>query len=653
MPVRTRLTRWLMPLLAGAMVMGFLLVEIAVRMRTSEAGLINTVAESFSKAPTKAYAAGFGLGILLPFYAFMGLLLWGLSLAWGSVWRKDWSKDWKAWEGLGISLSALTWTHLVLWWEVPTTLWAMPGLRRLPYWLLFPLLLAMALAYPLAWCASRLDHRWKTVPLLGGWLVLWSLVPQLPEWLPRWHSPVKGGSDKTQVLMIGLDGLRYDVGQEATQSWEGRTFEFAYTPIPATRLLWHILWGGNPLYYTVGHAPPAMEEYGANGIRIPLPLLEEAKAKGWKPRFYIDDGGTIGLAGRAERFFDDTLMPARGWENFVNSNLSVNFPLYAAWENWARAFPTTNPWAPLDGGLREALRQGRGSKWVMFHSCLAHQPIYLHRKELAQLSHWWTAIPRNLEPLAVLDQVNANHMARWDARSDPFRVYQIRMNSILQLWGPVWSGLDRDASYQGATRILFSDHGERFYHAPNGVRLSGVHGYNLDPWETRVMLKVAGPAFSDSRPTVDHTATVSLLALKDAVESLVQDNTQITPESLTKAYAPVPLRYHTVSASMFTEEPAEYKQMNTKELIEGSYIGPYGIWYTQYKKSAEERSRELTVGTAIKDQLTVYKPLAAGGAHRYEYDGFRLKAVTTVDQSAYEAELDRVSHLMEGRSKKR
>ena len=92
-----------------------------------------------------------------------------------------------------LALSALAWTHLVLWWEVPTTLWTMPGLRRLPYWLLFPLLLALALAYPVAWCWTRLDRRWKAIPLLGGWLCLWSLVPQLPEWLPRWHSPVKGG----------------------------------------------------------------------------------------------------------------------------------------------------------------------------------------------------------------------------------------------------------------------------------------------------------------------------------------------------------------------------------------------------------------------------------------------------------------------------
>ena len=203
---------------------------------------------------------------------------------------------------------------------------------------------------------------------------------------------------------------------------------------------------------------------------------------------------------------------------------------------------------------------------------------------------------------------------------------------------------------EGAERFLFSDHGERFYHAPNGVQLCGVHGYNLDPWETRVMFKVAGPGFSGSGPTIDHESTVSLLAIKDAVGGLVLNGVPITPETLTRPYPQAPLRYHTVSASMFTDEPAEYKQMNLKELVEGSYIAPYGIWFTQYKKSVEERSRELTIGTAVKDRLVVFKPLAVGGAHRYEYDGFRLKAVTTVDQATYEAELGRVGQLIVGPS---
>lgn len=645
-PLGIRLSRWLLPLAGGGLFLLGLLLELRLRLKTSEAGLINMVAESFAKAPTKAYGVEFGLGILLPFYAFMGLLLWGLALAWGSLWQRGWSREWRTLEGLGFTLSALLWVHLVLWWAVPATLWTLPGLRLLPFWLLFPLLGLLAVAYPAYWCWTRLSLRWKALPLLAGWLGLWSLVPQLPGWLPRWHSPVRGGQDQAQVLMIGLDGLRYDVGQAATQAWEGRSYEFAYTPIPATRLLWHILWGGDPLYYTVGHAPPAIEEFGLEGLRVPLPLLEEAKAKGWKPRFYIDDGGTIGLAGRGGQYFDDTLMPARGWENFVNSNLAVNFPLYAAWENWARAFPTTNPWAPLDAGLKEALRQGRGSKWVMFHSCLAHQPIYLRREELRQLPRWWSAVPRNLEPLVVLAQVNDKHMACWDARSDPFRAYQIRMNSILKAWAPIWAGLAKDPAFKDAVRILFSDHGERFYHVTDAVQLSGIHGYNLDPWETRVMLKVAGPRFSGSAPTLDRKSTVSLLGIRDSIEGLLKQGKAISPEALAQMYPQAPMRYHTLSIADFTSEPGAYKEMDTKELIAGTYMAPYGIWFTQYKKPAEERAQELSLGLAEQGNLHIMKPLKSGGAHRYAYSGFRLTGITTVDQAAYQAESKKLEGLL-------
>lgn len=642
----SRLLRWLLPILAGALVLVGLLAEIWIRIRFSEAGLINSVAESFNTAPARSYAIGFGLGILLPFYIGMGLLLWIVTLLWGTLWNRDWSKSWRPVEGFFFTLSALIWAHVVLWWEVPTTLWTLPGLRLIPFWMLFPGLCMAALAYPLRWAWSRLTPTWRSFPLVSGWLLLWSLLPLLPGWLPRWHSPVRGGQDKTEVLMIGLDGLRHDVGQAATEGWDGRSYEFAYTPIPATRLLWHILWGGDPLYYTVGHAPPAMEEFGGDAVRIPLPLLEKAMAKGWKPRFYIDDGGTIGLAGRAEQFFDDTLMPARGWENFVNSNLSVNFPLYAAWENWARAFPTTNPWAPLDGGIREALRQGRGSKWVMFHSCLAHQPIYLRRVELGLLPRWWTAVPRDLEPMAVLAQVNERHLAHWDARSDPFRAYEIRMQSILRSWAPIWKNLTIDPDYGRANRILFSDHGERFYHATEKVRLTGIHGYNLDPWETRVMLKIAGPGFSGPSPTVDHQSTVSLLGIRDSIAALMDRGSAFTPEELGRAYSLAPMRYHTLSISDFTVEPAEYKQMNTKDLIKGSYIAPYGIWFMQYEKPAEERSRELTLGLAEKGTLRITKPLKAGGAHRYIYEGFQLKSITTLDQQGYETEKEKVDLLL-------
>ncbi len=636
--------RWGAPLAAGLTMLLLLVLEIFLRLKTSEAGILNMVAEGFNSAPTKAYVKSFALGLLLPFYCFSALVLWGMTLAWGSLWNKAWSKGWRAMEGFLMASSALLWAHTVLWWEVPMALWTLPGIRALPFWLAFLVLGLGSLAYPLYWGWKELVPRWKLLPTALGWVVLWTLVPMLPGWMPRWHSPTRGGDQPAEVVMIGLDGLRYEVGEAATRRWTGKTYAHAYTVIPATRMLWHLLWGGDPLYYTIGHAAPAMEEFGV-GERVPLHLLEEAKAKGWKPRFYIDDGGTIGLAGRAEQWFDDTLMPARGWENFVNSNLSVNFPLFGAWENWGRAFPTTNPWAPLDGGLKEALRQGRGSKWVMFHSCLAHQPIFLKRWEMAQIPNWWTAIPHRLEPMAMRFQATPQRLAKWDRRGDPLRVYTIRMQSILDAWEPIWKEMGEDPFFRNATRILFSDHGERFYHVAEGVRLGGIHGYNLDPWEARILLKVAGPGFEPGS-ILDTKATVSLLGVRDAIWGRIKYGNTITAQAIEANHTAAPMRYHVVSNKEFTDEPGEYKQMVDKEIVQGSYIAPEGILFMKYNKSAAERAKEVSIALGEGDRMWVIKPLVKGGAHRFEYVGFELKAVTTLDQATYEKEKARVEGLM-------
>jgi hypothetical protein len=63
-------------------------------------------------------------------------------------------------------------------------------------------------------------------------------------------------------------------------------------------------------------------------------------------------------------------------------------------------------------------------------------------------------------------------------------------------------------------RILFSDHGERIYRVSDKLRLGDIHGYNLDPWETRAMSKIAGPGF-DPIPGPARLDTIRLLALRD------------------------------------------------------------------------------------------------------------------------------------------
>ena len=629
-----KLGRWAAPMAAGLLWTVLLALLMLYRLKTAEAGLQVLLVTGFSAAPIREFGVRFILTLLVPFYLAASLALWGAALALASLAKRGYSDTWRARDGFLLTLSALVWVHLILWWQVPTTLWLIPGLRALPFYAGFPLLGLLTLAYPIRWF-RREGLGWLRGGLLvAGCLVLWSAAPLLPERLPRLLTPAKGGSDPAAVLIVGLDGLREDVGLRETAAWKGTAYDHAYTVIPATRLLWHILWGGDPLYYTIGHAPPTKEEMMGEK---PLPLIDLAHQQGWQPRFYIDDGGTIGLAGRVANF-DDVVMPAPGWENFVNSNLSSAFPLFAVWENWGRAFPTTNPWAPLDAGLREALRLGSGAKLVMFHSCLAHVPIFLRRGELAEVKGWWTMRPMNMEPYTARQQLTPERVAKYDVRRDPFLAYSIRMKAILKAWEPIWNGLDQDPRFKGAVRILFSDHGERFYHVTEQVQLAGVHGYNLDPWEAKITLRVDGPGFEAAPGAPAQHATISVLSIRDALEAAIKANGPLERRTLETSHPEAPLRYETLSRDLFTDDSAApFREMEVDKLITHTAVAANGIWFIEENGTADARAEQVSLGFGRGGLLEIIKPLKAGGAYQYDYEGYTLKAVKQIPEADYTA----------------
>lgn len=638
---RSRL-RLLTVILVGPLALALLFLAFVLYYRGAQAGITGWLADAMNIAPIRTFGQTYVLRILLPFYALAGIILWLLTLA--PLWFLDrsWIRTWRGRECFMLGLAAFLWVHVCLWWQVPTALWTVPGLRRIPFVILFPLLAAVPIGT--AWLVAG-RRRWSKSRRVAG-VALWLLLWASPGWVPQVISPPgvtpRGGTEPCKVLMVGLDGLRSDVFLEQAGELQGLRYENAYTPIPATRLLWHVLWGGDPLFYTVGHVGPSVEE-----LQHPesLVLLKEANEQGWKPRFYIDDGGTIGLAER-KTGLDDSLSPAEGWENFVNSNLAVSFPLYAVWENWFKPFPTTNPWAPLDAGLKEALRLGRGSGWVMFHSCLAHQPIFLSRKELAQTGRWWSLSPGDYKPVSDKRLVLQSQAERPDPRTNAFLAYTIRMKAILKAWEPTWNNLNQDPAYRDATRALFSDHGERFHNVgPNGFQLQGIHGFNLDPWECRVAALVAGPGFSDRVEPQPRSATVSLLGLRDGTRRRIQGSAFDAPFFET-AYPTAPSRYHTLDDSAFGEPGGNYRQMSDKEIAAHSFIGLHGFWYTEYEHPASERAKDVSLGLAKDADLWIYKPLVGGGAHEYHFQGYVLADLKTIDESIYQTKKLEVEKLM-------
>lgn len=625
---RSLLTRWLGALAAAT---AFLLALVAMAGLYIKFGTVNHfITEGLHDPATVRFTIRSFFAEILPLYLGVGFLLFALAMAALKALR-IWTPKKDAWSfrhAFWLTFGLLGLVHAFLWWEVPTTLWVMVGVNLLPLGIAPPLIFgafAFAVLKGLAW--SEAGALRKALALAACGILAWGSL-----WLPRRLEQAIWAQDRpvghpAKVLMISLDGLRQDTAMEMgfDRAHGFKSFN-AYAAIPATRLEWSILWGGDPRSYSVGNLFPSLDELEG---KSPYQILDRMKQKGLKARFYIDDGGTVGLTDRLDEF-DEVGMPAAGWENFLNSNLAVHIPLYAAWMNVLRVFPTTTPWTPLDLGMKAALDRGRGADWVIYHSCLAHQPIFLNRTELAAIPGWWRLPIERMAP--HFQTPPDSEVATWRPEYNPFLAYRIRVKHILDQWTELWNQLPSDPDYGPASRFLMTDHGERFYHVTEDIQFGGVHGYGLDPWEARIPLCLDGPDITSS---VDSQKALSLLTVRDLVAARVLDDRPIRPEDLI-APDDAPLRMHGLNFTVRQDEPKDYREMDPHEFIEGVRVLPGGAWFMKYKKSPEEREADLTYAEAHGRILKVYRPLIQGGCRLFVYDGYDRVAVQELDEAAFE-----------------
>jgi hypothetical protein len=624
--------RWTAPLVAGFLSLLGLSVLFWINVRGTDGGLGSLITAGLKSSYGMAFALKLAFAEILPIYLMGSLLACLTALLLGSLCldrglRSTWT--WR--QGFMLSLAGLVFMHWVYWWEVPTALWVIPGLARLP--LLVALLLVLGSAIGLALAGFRKHGQGWGRRMIATLLCLfaWGLMAEFPLWLAKARTRSTATGHPVKALWLGIDGLRGDfTGAPEFKAFHGVSYPNVYTPLPATRMLYHLLWGGDPEFYSIATVVPSMEELGGE---VNLRLLLDAKGRGQKVRLFFDDGGTISVSGRSG-LFDQVTMPARGWENFVNSNLAVRVPLFAAWLDILRVFPTTNPWTDPAAGLHRALEQGRGSDWVIYHSCLAHQPIYLSRSELAQVRNWWWIPGNRFKPLSVLNEIEEQHLSQTPPVQDPYRAYRIRIQTILKAWAPMWNNMASDPDYQGALRVLTSDHGERFYHATSTLRLAGVHGYGLDPWEIRVPLVTALPGH-DQTHEAGPTQALSLLNLRDVVNQVL---TKDAPPRLDQITAGpfAPARFHTLAESHFRKSLKEYREYTTEGIIRVTYILPDGLWAMFYEKPARERGADVSLAMAVEDYLTVYKPLKGGGAEKTEFRGYEMISQGDVGEAEFQ-----------------
>ena len=432
--MQTRLyTRWLGALLASCFLVVLSVVLAQVHYRGSQAGLPGLFSLALEFPILVEFAKGWVLREVLPLYGLLSLVGWLLTAGVGSlILGKDWQHTWNGKASFLASAGGLLLLHAWLWWKVPTAMWVVPGLRALPMGVALVLTPFVGIGL-IRWALPR-GWRGHVVTLIST--MSWWLMAQAPFWLqPEPRITPSPGARVPEILLLAIDGLRPDVAyQEGLASFRGQHASQALSPIPATRMVYSLLWGGDPLRFTSGHIMPDIEEFNQ---KARYHTLEAAHQRGKKVRFFIDDGGTIGLSQRGEGF-DQVGMPANGWENFINSNLSEHLPIYASWLDVLRVFPTTNPWASPDLGLRTALERGRGADWVFFHSCLTHQPIFLTRPELGKIPGWWRLPAAQMEPIPSVFAVTERMVSHWDERGNPALAYRIRVETLMKSWASIW-----------------------------------------------------------------------------------------------------------------------------------------------------------------------------------------------------------------------
>lgn len=642
-----RLTRWLGPLLAGllwialTLLFGWLYVHVEM-----SGGFSPLIKSGLSTAPVRQFLWNILCFEIIPLYLSAMLLLWmllPLALMILPTFR-SWVQEWTLAEGFLGCIALMGALHLGLWWQVPSTLWVLTWLNRLPFWALFPVMAALMIG-PFACLMWRRVGLPKSITASAFALALGFAASYIPAaFKPQWKPRPTG--HEARLVMLAIDGLRRDTAEKCGMDrLEGLVVPCVYSPIPATRMLYSLLWGGDPDRYTSSLVVPEIDEILG---KVRYPVLDDWSARGLKVRFYIDDAGTIGLNGR-DTHLDDMGMPAPGWESFLDSNFSANLPFYASWLSVLRNFPGTHPWSQPAEGLIQALERGRGSDWFMYHCCLTHQPIYLTRKEMHTLGRWWTLKPRQLRPIGGGKGCTPDVEKQWDSRQDPLKAYEIRVKSLMDAWVPIINSLSTDGNYQKACRVFFSDHGEHFFSLTKQIRISGLHGFFQDPWELKVPFVLMGHGIEQGRLDIKPR---SLLLIKNLIQEAMKGNDQLIKrvQSHLKPAGKLHFRLATQDIAQFIPVGYEYKTTTFNHYLGATFFLPGGIWGIASRQDNPKTQIDFSVAILDEDELlNAYRPLKKGGAQKLIYAGENLIREFVVDEKEYQTVQQQVMEAIKTR----
>ena len=591
--------------------------------------------------PILRAAADWALGAWLA-YAILGLIsafllltAWILLRAEASAGALGFKKG--LWQGLGGVLLV----HGFLFWEVPAALTTLPGARHLPMGLaLLGLMGAAGFALAKGLGATRAVQDW--VRIAAGCLVI-GLLLQVPHDLFRRAMPRPDLVDPgaSRLLVYSIDGCRKDVLEKVMPSMTAPVGVEPVVAIPATRLTWNILLGGDPETLSNSYVVPFRSEWDSPS---PAKLLETAAEKGLSSCFLIDDSTTLSF-GLTRAKFKEVLEPQGGWKHYFTVGAGACWPIYSWLENLLSPVETTNPWADFGAYNRDVGRALLRHRMVFSHTCQLHAPFYPRREELQVLRPWkwlWhTAYA--YQSYQAFEEALATHFDRQDGRSNPKNHYRIRLERLLRLSRPAF---DRwAAEFPALSAVLTSDHGEAFLPIITEDRtlvnyLTGIHGFTLDPETVRVPLHPFGKTDIQALKP----GAFSWYDLRQCLQEWIQAPDvlrlkQIAPEGWL-------LSFPTIQATHAKGEDEKGKSQKTSagmtpsRLARMTYLSPSGIWFMDNPPedlSKPVRSQALVTGPG----MVTFNPLGGGQWVRETWVGYDLKADSVVSTEAMETEIAR------------
>ncbi len=556
-------------------------------------------------------------------YLIVGLLTALITLTWTGMGQKEGGQvgSLSFWEGTRIGVATLFWTHGVLFLWVPATLGTIAGLKSLPVGLDLLLLLGLGALLILRYFPRQ--SRWWYLRWVGCLVTLTGLL-YIPHDVFRRMAPSSASlsSKDRRLLVLGVDSLQKTLVDQAYRRGGAPAGVEPVCAVPATRMAWNSLLGGNPDLILRDILMPYRSEIDNPGR---LALLEYGREKGLRVAFVIDDALTP-TYGLQPTYFSEIMEPSGGWKHWFSLGLGHTWPIYSWAENYCNPVETNNPWSDTEAFFRDVGRSVQRNHWTNAHLCELHEPIFSRFAELQELGRWTWLLqsPSNFISYQTFESAQKDRFRKVGKWSDPKEHYLLRTLTILRALRP---HLDQwTLKYPSLSGVLTADHGETHVEITDGqgrflTHLPGVHGFLLDADSIRVPMY----PFGQTKPTLGPGSVYSWFNLRDDIgrwASSKEGPLEMTADEKGWLIQSPTVRPTHLEGSSQANEEADERGIRPDNLASLVFLTPMGTWYAEDPPKGKAPWK-LSTALARGDRLITFNPIGKGKQMRTEFQGYR------------------------------